>query len=80
MARIKGPDIDKLDTRLQRIFEAQAQQYGQPLTGQHIAAHSPEVFNGMRGMFGALHKSGLLEPALRNLLNRHVALINHCPY
>ena len=80
MARIKGPDIDKLDTRLKKIFEAQAGQYGQPLTGQFIAAHSPEIFNGMRGMYGALHKSGLLEPALRNLLNRHVALINHCPY
>ncbi len=80
MARIKGPDIDKLDTRLKRIFEKQAEHYGQPLTGQLLAAHAPEIFNGMRGMFGALHKSGLLEASLRNLLNRHVALINKCPY
>lgn len=80
MARIKGPDIEKLDTRLKRIFEKQTEQYGKPLTGQYLAAHCPEIFNGMRGMFGALYKSGLLEPSLRNLLNRHVALINHCPY
>lgn len=80
MPRIKGPDISKMDERMQRIFARQTEQYGAPLGGQYMAAHCPEIFNAMRGMFGGLHKSGLLEASLKNLLNRHVAIINKCPY
>ena len=80
MARIKGPDIASLDERMQRNFAKQQEQYGQLLESQHIAAHCPPILDAMRSMFGALHKSGQLEAGLRNLLNHHVAIINHCPF
>ena len=80
MTRIKGPEIKTLDERLQRNFAKQEEQYGQLLDSQHIAAHCPPILDALRGMFGGLHKSGQLDPGLRNLLNRHVALINHCPF
>ena len=80
MPRIKPVATADAEPRISRVLEKQAEQYGKPLTNQAIYAHAPEIFRAGRGMFAGLNASGLLEPALKNLLNRRVALINKCEF
>ena len=80
MARIDGIDPATADAATQRVFEHQTRQWGAPLTNHLIYARRPAIFQGARGMWGGLAKSGLLDGALVVLVNARVAAINRCVF
>ncbi|MEZ4562899.1 MAG: hypothetical protein R2853_09190 [Thermomicrobiales bacterium] len=53
---------------------------GEPLANHLLYARRPSIFRGVRAMWGGLSQSGLLAAGLVALLNRRVALINHCAF
>lgn len=80
MARIEGIDPAAADEAARRVFAAQAERWGAPLGNQLIYARRPTIFRGVRGMWGGLEGSGLLDPRLVALVNRRAAAINRCEF
>ena len=53
---------------------------GRPL-GSHLTyARRPTIYRAVRGMWGGLEASGMLDGALVALVNRRVASINGCVF
>lgn len=80
MARVDGIDPADADDRSRAVLDAQAQQYGAPLNPYPIFARRPSILRSVRGMWSGLDQSGLLDPALKALLNRRVASLNGCEF
>lgn len=80
MARISPVDPGQADLYIRSVLEAQTKTWGAPLTNHLIYARRPSIFKGARGMWTGIDASGLIPPALRALLNRRVAAINHCEF
>ena len=78
--RISGILPEEGDTYARSVFEAQTKLWGAPLINNRVYARRPTIFRAVRGMFSAIDQSGLLKPALRALLNRRVAYLNHCAF
>jgi alkylhydroperoxidase family enzyme len=78
--RIKGVRPEEADSYARRVFEAQAEKWGAPLTNHLVYARRPTIFRGARGMWQGLDGSGLIDPKLLALVNRRVASLNGCEF
>ena len=80
MARVANADLDAADKYITNVLEAQAKDWGAPLLNHLVYARRPSIFKGARGMWAGIDSSGLIDPALRALLNRRVAFLNGCEF
>ena len=80
MTRVRGVDPTETDGPIAAVLRAQAERWGNPLANHLLYARRPSIFRGARAMWGGLDQSGLLDTGLVALLNRRVALINHCAF
>lgn len=80
MARIEGVDPDRAEGAIRAVFAAQTKRWGGPLLNHLLYARRPSIFRGVRGMWGGLEASGLLDGALVALVNRRVAALNGCEF
>ncbi|HJR08593.1 MAG TPA: hypothetical protein VJ842_15140 [Pyrinomonadaceae bacterium] len=80
MARIEGVEPGEADGYIKRVFEAQARKWGAPLLNHLLYARRPTIFRGVRGMWGGIEASGLIDAKLQALLNRRVAALNGCEF
>jgi hypothetical protein len=80
MARVEGLEPADADDRSRAVLEAQARQYGAPLNPYPIFARRPSILRAVRGGWSGIDESGLLDGALRALLNRRVASLNGCEF
>ena len=81
MTRIDGIDPERLtDDYTASVLRAQAKAWGAPLLNHLVYARRPTIFRGARGMWTGLDGSGLLDGALKALLNRRVAALNGCEF
>ena len=80
MPRISGIDPAQAEGPITAVLQAQAERWGSPLANHLLYARRPSIFRGVRAMWGGLSQSGLLAAGLVALLNRRVALINHCAF
>ena len=80
MARIDGVDPNHADEPIKAVFAAQARKWGAPLLNHLLYARRPTIFRSVRGMWGGLEASGLIDPKLVALLNRRVAALNGCEF
>ena len=82
MARIEGvdPDAPELDPAIKAVFGAQARKWGAPLLNHLVSARRPSIFRGVRAMWTRIDASGLVDPALKALVNRRVAALNGCQF
>lgn len=80
MTRIPGVDPESVDRPVKEVLEAQAKDWGAPLSNHLIYARRPTIFRGVRAMWTGIESSGLIAPALRALVNRRVASLNGCEF
>ena len=80
MARIEGVQPGEVDGRLADAFKEQEKMWGAPLLPYQIYARRPSIFHAVRGMWGGLAGSGLIEGKLGALVNRRVASLNGCVF
>lgn len=78
--RVAGIDPLTAETYLKSVLDAQARHWGAPLINHLVYARRPTIFRAARGMWAGIDASGLISPALRALLNRRVAALNHCEF
>lgn len=78
MARTDGVDPNGVDEQIAAVFRAQTRKWGGPLLNHLVYARRPAIFRGVRGMWGGLDASGLLDPKLAALVNVRVAAHNRC--
>lgn len=80
MTRIDGVDPNEAEATAAAAFRAQTERWGAPLVSHTIYARRPSIYRGVRGMWGGLDASGLIDPKLTSLINRRVAAINRCEF
>ncbi|HEY7032346.1 MAG TPA: hypothetical protein VH482_13490 [Thermomicrobiales bacterium] len=80
MARIEGVDPNEVDEPIAAVLRSQARKWGRPLLNHLLYARRPSIFRGVRGMWGGLDASGLLDPKLAALVNLRVASHNRCAF
>ena len=80
MARIAGVNPNEVEPYIQKVFEAQARKWGDPLANHLLYARRPTIFRGVRAMWTGFDGSGLIDARLHALINRRVASINGCEF
>ena len=80
MARIAGVKVEDADRYVKDVLEAQAKSWGTPLVNHLLYARRPSIFRGARAMWAGIESSGLIDGALRSLINRRVAYLNGCEF
>ncbi|BCJ85057.1 carboxymuconolactone decarboxylase family protein [Effusibacillus dendaii] len=80
MTRIPGVTPEQAEGFVREVFEKQLAQFGEVLENHKLYARRPSIFKAVRGMWGALDKSGLIDAPLQTLINIRVASINECPF
>ncbi|HZO73120.1 MAG TPA: hypothetical protein VFB60_13035 [Ktedonobacteraceae bacterium] len=80
MARIDGVDPEQTEDYVRRVLDAQAKKWGAPLLNHLVYARRPAIFRGVRGMWGGIAASGLIDEKLQALVNRRVASLNGCAF
>jgi hypothetical protein len=80
MARVANANIKVADKYIRNVLEAQAKDWGAPLLNHLVYARRPSIFKGARAMWTGIDSSGLLDPALKALINRRVAFLNGCEF
>jgi alkylhydroperoxidase family enzyme len=80
MARVANANVKLSDKYIRNVLEAQAKDWGAPLLNHLVYARRPSIFKGARAMWTGIDSSGLLDPALRALINRRVAFLNGCEF
>ena len=80
MSRIANANVEAADKYITKVLEAQAKDWGAPLRNHLVYARRPSIFKGARAMWTGLDASGLIDPALRALVNRRVAFLNGCEF
>ena len=80
--RIAGidPADDQIEPAVKAALSAQTKTWGKLLSGYLLYARRPTIFRAVRGMWGGLDASGLLDKGLVALINRRVAAINRCEF
>ena len=76
--RIEGVDPEEVEAPIAAVLRGQARRWGAPLLNHLLYARRPTIFRGVRGMWGGLDASALLDPKLVALVNRRVASLNGC--
>ena len=80
MARVPEVDVATVEPRVSAVLEAQRRRWGAPLSNHLIYARRPSILRGVRGMWGGIDASGLIDPRLQALTNRRVAYLNGCEF
>jgi hypothetical protein len=80
MARVANVNIEIADNYIRNVLEGQAKDWGAPLLNHLLYARRPSIFKGARAMWTGIDGSGLIDPALRALINRRVAFLNGCEF
>ena len=80
MARVADGTTEEADRYVKDVLEAQSQAWGAPLLNHLVYARRPSIFKGARGMWTGIEASGLIDNALRSLINRRVAFLNGCEF
>ena len=80
MARVANANVQAADNYIKNVLEAQAKDWGAPLLNHLVYARRPSIFKGARAMWTGIDSSGLIESALRALINRRVAFLNGCEF
>ena len=80
MARIDGVDPEQVGGEIRAVFAAQTKRWGGALLNHLLYARRPTIFRGARAMWSGIDASGLIEPGLTAMLNRRVAMLNHCEF
>lgn len=62
------------------MLRKQAETWGAPLLNHLLYARRTTIFRGVRGMWGGIDGSGLIDAQLKALVNRRVAMLNGCPF
>jgi hypothetical protein len=78
--RLGGVDLEDVSEKVAAALESQRKKWGAPLANHLIYARCPEIFDGARGMWAGLDRSGLVEGPLAAMVNRRVALLNQCHF
>jgi alkylhydroperoxidase family enzyme len=80
MARVADADTEQTDRYVKDVLEAQSKAWGGPLLNHLVYARRPSIFKGARAMWTGIEASGLIDAALRSLINRRVASLNGCVF
>jgi hypothetical protein len=78
--RIDPVDPEKTEPAVAAALRGQAERWGSPLLNHLLYARRPTIFRGVRGMWGGIDASGLIDDQLKALVNRRVATLNGCPF
>jgi len=80
MARVVDVNTQEADRYINDVLDAQRKTWGAPLLNHLLYARRPSIFKGARAMWTGIEASGLIDPALRSLINRRVAFLNGCEF
>jgi hypothetical protein len=80
MARVADVKPEEADRYVKDVLEAQSKAWGSPLLNHLVYARRPSIFKGARSMWTGIEASGLIDGALRSLINRRVASLNGCVF
>ena len=80
MARVADVNTEEADRYVKDVLEAQSKAWGAPLLNHLVYARRPSIFKGARAMWTGIEASGLIDAALRSLINRRVASLNGCVF
>ena len=80
MARVADVNTQEADRYIKDVLDAQSKTWGTPLLNHLLYARRPSIFKGARAMWTGIEASGLIDAALRSLLNRRVAFLNGCEF
>jgi len=80
MARVADVNTREADRYIKDVLDAQSKAWGAPLLNHLLYARRPSIFKGARAMWTGIEASGLIDAALRSLLNRRVAFLNGCEF
>ena len=80
MARVADVNTEAADRYIKDVLDAQSKVWGAPLLNHLLYARRPSIFKGARGMWTGIEASGLIDNALRSLINRRVAFLNGCEF
>jgi alkylhydroperoxidase family enzyme len=80
MARVADVSLELADNYTKNVLNAQAKEWGNPLLNHLVYARRPSIFRGARAMWTGIEASGLIDSALRALINRRVAFLNGCEF
>ena len=78
--RIQPIDPDHAEPPVAAALRTQAERWGAPLLPYLLYGRRPTIFRAVRGMFGGLDGSGLIDAGTKAMLNRRVAMLNGCPF
>jgi alkylhydroperoxidase family enzyme len=80
MARVADVNTQEADRYIKDVLDGQRKAWGAPLLNHLLYARRPSIFKGARAMWTGIEASGLIDPALRSLINRRVAFLNGCEF
>ena len=80
MARVADVKREEADRYVNDVLDAQSKVWGAPLLNHLVYARRPSIFKGARAMWTGIDASGLMDAALRSLINRRVASLNGCVF
>ena len=80
MARVADVNTQEADRYIKDVLDAQSKTWGAPLLNHLLYARRLSIFKGARAMWTGIEASGLIDAALRSLLNRRVAFLNGCEF
>ena len=80
MARVADVNTQEADRYIKDVLDAQSKTWGAPLLNHLLYARRLSIFKGARAMWTGIEASGLVDAALRSLLNRRVAFLNGCEF
>lgn len=80
MARVADVNTEEADRYVNDVLNAQRKVWGAPLLNHLVYARRPSIFKGARAMWAGIEASGLIDAALRSLINRRVASLNGCVF
>ena len=80
MARVADVKPEEADRYIKDVLDAQSKAWGTPLLNHLVYARRPSIFKGARAMWTGIEASGLMDAALRSLINRRVASLNGCVF
>lgn len=80
MARVADVNAEEADRYVKDVLDAQSKAWGAPLLNHLVYARRPSIFKGARAMWTGIEASGLIDAALRSLINRRVASLNGCVF
>jgi len=78
--KISRVDPEQVEPSVSAVLRAQAERWGAPLLPYLLYARRPTIFRAVRGMWGGIDASGLIDAGLKAMVNRRVAMLNGCPF